>query len=93
MMPDDGSFIVRLARSGGSVRVDRNDTILGALRRIGIRVRASCSAGTCGTCETTVLAGVPQHRDQVLDRNDAASAKSMMVCCSRSLTPEITLDL
>jgi vanillate O-demethylase ferredoxin subunit len=91
-MPD-GSFIVRLARSGGSVRVDRNDTILGALLRIGIRVRASCSVGTCGACETTVLAGIPLHRDQILDRHDPASAKSMMVCCSRSLTPEITLDL
>jgi tetrachlorobenzoquinone reductase len=92
MMPD-GSFIVRLARSGGSVRVERDDTILEALLRIGIRVRASCSAGTCGTCETPVLAGVPLHRDQILDRGDAASAKSIMVCCSRSLTPEITLDL
>ncbi len=89
----DGSFIVRLARSGGSVRVGREDTILGALQRIGVRVRASCTAGTCGTCETAVLAGVPLHRDQILERNGEASAKSMMVCCSRSLTPEITLDL
>jgi vanillate O-demethylase ferredoxin subunit len=92
-MISDGSFLVRLARSGGSVRVGRDDTILDALRRIGIRVRASCSAGTCGTCETAVLAGVPLHRDQILDRHGEAAAKSMMVCCSRSLTPEITLDL
>ena len=92
MMPD-GSFVVLLARSGGSVRVERDDTILVALHRIGIRVRASCTAGTCGTCETAVLAGIPLHRDQILDRADAASARSIMVCCSRSLTPEITLDL
>lgn len=28
---------------------------------------SSCSEGTCGTCETAVLGGVPDHRDAVPD--------------------------
>jgi ferredoxin len=30
-------------------------------------VLSSCREGTCGTCETLVLDGIPDHRDSVLD--------------------------
>ena len=89
----DGSFVVCLARSGLTVQVGREESILAALGRIGVRVPSSCTAGTCGTCETGVLAGIPHHRDQLIARSGPESVKSIMVCCSRSLTPELTLDL
>jgi ferredoxin len=92
-MNADGSFTVKLARSGGMVRVAREESILTALTRVGIRIRHSCKTGTCGICETVVLAGTPLHRDQIIQRNDPACMRSMMICCSRSLTPELTLDL
>jgi vanillate O-demethylase ferredoxin subunit len=90
---DPGSFVLHLARSGRSIRVGRDDTILSALNRAGIHVTTGCTAGTCGICETRVIAGTPQHRDQLIPRDGPASAKSLMICCSRSLTPELTLDL
>ena len=92
-MIDDGGFVLHLARSGRSVRVGRDETILAALNRIGVHVGIGCTAGTCGICETPVIAGTPQHRDQIIPRDGPTSAKSLMVCCSRSLTPELTLDL
>jgi tetrachlorobenzoquinone reductase len=90
---DDGGFLLHLARSGRSIRVARDETILAALNRIGVHVSIGCTAGTCGICETPVIAGIPQHRDQIIPRNGPASERSLMVCCSRSLTPELTLDL
>jgi tetrachlorobenzoquinone reductase len=92
-MMQDGSFVVHLARTGGSVRVGRAETILAALGRIGIHVRAACNAGVCGTCETSVLAGIPHHRDQIFGHMSTLWTRSLMVCCSRSATPELTLDL
>lgn len=92
-MLEEGTFRVWLARSGGSVVVGRDESILEAVRRAGVRVPSSCEAGTCGTCETTVLAGVPDHRDQIIAPSDRPTARTLMICCSRSLTPDLTLEI
>ena len=42
-----------------TVTVDRDRTVLEAVRAAGVEVLSSCRQGTCGTCETGVLAGVP----------------------------------
>jgi ferredoxin len=73
--------------------VGPQETILAALRRIGVVVPASCLTGTCGSCETRVLAGIPLHRDQIIDRKGPDRLKTMMVCCSRAVSEELTLDL
>lgn len=44
-------------------------------------------------CEVAVLGGTPDHRDQILSESDRVSNTKVMVCCSRSLTPALTLDL
>jgi ferredoxin len=56
-------------------------------------VLSSCRQGTCGTCETTVLAGRPDHRDSILDDAERAAADCMYVCVSRSLDDRLVLDL
>ncbi len=89
----DGGFSVRLAASGRSVVVPPGRTILEALREAGLRVPSSCEQGICGTCETTVLAGTPDHRDSLLSDEEKRSNKVMMICCSGSLGPELVLDL
>ncbi len=89
----EGGFSVRLAASGRSVVVPPGRTILEALREVGVRVPSSCEQGVCGTCETTVLAGTPDHRDSLLSDEEKASNKVMMICCSGSLGPELVLDL
>ena len=69
------------------------DSILAVLRANGMSLLSSCGDGICGTCETAVLDGIPDHRDSVLDDDEKAVNDSMMVCVSRSLTERLVLDL
>jgi ferredoxin len=49
--------------------------------------------GTCGTCETGVLGGVPDHRDSVLEPAERAAGDIIMICVSRARTPRLVLGL
>ncbi|MCC6433886.1 MAG: oxidoreductase [Acidimicrobiales bacterium] len=88
-----GGYTVVLIRSGRRLDIPPGATILGTLRKEGLSVLASCERGTCGTCETAVLGGTPDHRDTLLSPEEHADGTSMMICCSGSLTPELILDL
>ncbi len=88
---EDRPFRVRLARSGGDYDIAAGETIIDGLRRRGVPVRASCELGYCGTCLTPYLAGEPDHRDQIL--SDADRRRYVLICCSRSKTPVLDLDL
>lgn len=85
-------FTVELA-DGGEVAVERNESILEAFSRAGIRSLSSCRRGTCGTCETRILCGEADHRDAVLSPEEQAEQSSMMVCVSRAAGERITLDV
>jgi ferredoxin-NADP reductase len=98
--PQDGAagnagaaFEVELASSGQVIAVDDGQSVLGALRAAGVAMLSSCEEGTCGTCETGVLSGTPDHRDTVLTPAEQAACDLMMVCVSRSKTPRLVLDL
>ena len=93
MKPLEGGFIVVLAKSGREIEVAPGSTILETLRKAGLNVPASCEQGVCGTCETRILEGTPDHRDLLLTPAEKASGKTMMICCSGSLTDRIVLDL
>ena len=54
---------------------------------------SSCQEGTCGTCETPVIEGVPDHRDSVLDQDAREAGDCMMICVSRACTSRLVLDL
>ena len=86
-------FEVELARTGATVTVTPDMTILDALGQVGVEVLSSCRRGVCGTCETTVLAGRPDHRDALLDDEERDAADCMYVCVSRSCTDRLVLDL
>lgn len=88
----DRPITVHLALSGLTIRVAPGESILGAMRREGVDVPSSCEEGTCGTCETRVLAGIPDHRDGVLTPLEQETNEYMMVCVSRALTAELELD-
>lgn len=88
-----GGFAVRLARAGRRVAVAPGQSILDALIAAGIEPPHSCREGVCGTCETRVLGGTPDHRDLVLGPAEKAAGDRMMICCSGALTPELELDL
>ncbi len=87
------SFVVRLARSGMACEVAAEQTVVDALAARGISVETSCEQGVCGTCLTGVLAGTPDHRDVFLTDDEKQSGDRFCPCVSRSLSPELVLDL
>ncbi|WP_329022740.1 PDR/VanB family oxidoreductase [Streptomyces sp. NBC_00690] len=84
---------VRCVRSGTTVDVPANESVLDALLGAGIKVHGSCREGICGTCEVIVRAGTPDHRDHILDAAERETGRLMYPCVSRSLTPVLELDL
>jgi ferredoxin-NADP reductase len=89
----EGGFEVMLARSNRTIKVQPGKTILDALLDAGIAVNYACTEGVCGTCETRVLDGVPDHRDLFLSKEEHATNKSMMICCSGAKSPTLLLDI
>jgi ferredoxin-NADP reductase len=88
-----GDSFVIVCNDGRRVPVPSGTSALEALRQNGFQLKSSCEGGTCGTCEVRVLAGVPDHRDDVLSDEEQAENDAMMICVSRSLNPEIRLDV
>jgi ferredoxin-NADP reductase len=86
-------FEVELARTGATVTVTPDMSVLEAIGSAGVEVLSSCRQGICGTCETGVLAGRPDHRDSLLDDDERAAGDCMYVCVSRALTDRLVLDL
>ena len=87
------AFKVRLERSGAAFEIPEGKSILEVLEENGIEHPFSCREGLCGTCLTNVLSGEPDHRDYVLTDEERASGKMMTICCSRSKSPQLVLDL
>jgi ferredoxin len=88
-----GPFTVELARTGVVVDVPTGVSVLDAVRAAGVDVLSSCRQGTCGTCETTVLAGRPDHRDSLLADHERDAGDCMFPCVSRSCDDQLVLDL
>jgi len=86
-------FTIRLTRSGKTLRVAADQTIIDVLQTAGIDAPYSCQQGICGACEVKVLQGTPDHRDEVLTEAERSANKTMMICCSRACSPELVLDL
>jgi vanillate O-demethylase ferredoxin subunit len=78
-----GSFQVKLAKSGNTVVVRADQTIVEALTAAGVEVVTSCEQGICGTCLTAVLAGHPDHRDMLLTEEEQQAGDRMLLCVSR----------
>ncbi|WP_244667918.1 PDR/VanB family oxidoreductase [Rhizobium sp. P007] len=88
---DDTAFDVTLARSGTSITVPADRSILEAVRAAGIHTTSSCEAGTCGSCKYRLLSGEPDHRDMVL--MDEEKDDFIMICVSRAKCGGLVLDL
>jgi cytochrome P450/ferredoxin-NADP reductase len=87
------AFEVYLAQSDITLTVPPERSILSVVEDAGLPVLSSCAEGTCGTCETAVLDGVPDHRDSVLDEDAREAGDCMMICVSRACTHRLVLDL
>lgn len=89
----DHPFDVECRRTGRTVHVDATTSVLDAVEAAGIPVDSSCRDGVCGTCETRVLDGTPDHRDFVLSEAERAAGTSLMLCVSRCAGDRLVLDL
>ena len=88
-----GGYVVELRRSGREFPIPEGRTILQVLRDAGVDVPYSCEEGVCGACETQVVSGEVDHRDNILTEKERLESKTIMVCCSGSKSPRLVLDL
>ncbi|CAN7340345.1 PDR/VanB family oxidoreductase [Variovorax paradoxus] len=86
-----GSFEVKLARSGITVQVQPDQTIVRAIELAGQRVPTSCLSGLCGACKVDYLEGEVDHKDFIL--SDEEKSRCLTVCCSRAKSSCLVLDL
>ncbi|MFC6080142.1 PDR/VanB family oxidoreductase [Sphaerisporangium aureirubrum] len=87
------AFEVELSLTGTTLTVPPDRSILEVVEEAGVAVLSSCREGTCGTCETTVLAGTPDHRDSLLTEEERKAGDVMFICVSRAVTSRLVLEL
>lgn len=86
-------FEVEIAGADRIVRIAPGVPVATALRDAGFDLLTSCSRGVCGTCETRVLAGVPDHRDAILDDAERAEGTCFFPCVSGARSDRLVLAL
>ncbi|WP_459958802.1 PDR/VanB family oxidoreductase [Nocardia sp. IFM 10818] len=86
-------FQAVLRRSGVVVQVPADRTLLAAIQEVDPTVDLSCEDGVCGSCATRVLAGVPDHRDDVLQAGERDRVDIIYPCVSRARSERIELDV
>lgn len=85
------AFDIELRRSGRTLTVPADSTVLAAVRRELPDTAYSCEQGFCGTCQQRVLEGEIDHRDELL--TDAERHESMLICVSRARSDRLVLDM
>jgi tetrachlorobenzoquinone reductase len=87
------SFAVVLVHSGKRCMVESGESILECLERHGVALPHSCREGLCGSCEVPLISGEAEHLDYVLDDAERAANRRLMICVSRSRSPELVLGV
>jgi cytochrome P450/ferredoxin-NADP reductase len=80
---DELAFEVELRDSQLTITVRPDQTLLDAVRAVGVDVQSDCEEGLCGTCQVALLEGEVEHRDRVLTLTERAAGDRMIACCSR----------
>lgn len=86
-----GSFEVKMARTGATIQVLADQTIVRALELAGHRVPTSCLSGLCGACKVGYLEGEVDHQDFIL--SDEEKTHCITVCVSRAKSQCLVLDI
>jgi dimethylamine monooxygenase subunit B len=85
------SFRVKLSQSSREIPIGEHESMLEALENAGVEMPSLCRGGACGECLSTVLDGIPDHRDHFLTADEKAEGRLVMPCVSRAKTPTLTL--
>jgi ferredoxin-NADP reductase len=88
-------FTVTLEQAKRTIAVNAHQSLLEALEAAGIEAPFLCRGGSCGACETRVLACDRPllHRDHYLSQDERASSAKIMICVSRAEGGHLVLDL
>lgn len=86
------AFEVYLARSDVTLLVPADRRLIDVIGETVAGISYDCEKGYCGTCETRVLAGTPEHRDSVLTEEEKAAGRTMMICVGRCSSGRLVLD-
>ena len=86
------AFDVVLRRTGVTLHVPVDRTLLEVVEEV-VTVDFTCRRGECGSCVTTVLEGVPEHRNTVLSARARQAGRRIALCVDRARTPHLVLDL
>ncbi len=84
----DQPFEVVLARSGRTLHVPADKSILEVLLGAGVKTPYVCREGWCGNCETVLLGGKADHRDDILEDDQKAAQDTIHICISRAMPGE-----
>jgi ferredoxin-NADP reductase len=87
------AFEVELRRSGRVLTVPPDRSILDVVRDVVPETMSSCEEGFCGTCETRVLEGAPEHHDTILSDKERERGQTMMICVGRAKSSRLVLDM
>lgn len=87
------SIEVELRRSGKTLLVGPDESILNAVEAAGVKTISDCKVGNCGTCAVKVLEGSPLHCDTALTERERTKDKLMCICVSRANSARLVLDL
>ncbi|BBG02570.1 MULTISPECIES: PDR/VanB family oxidoreductase [Pseudonocardia] len=93
--PVDGetAFEVELRRSGLTLTVGADQTLLEVVRDVRSDIDFSCQEGYCGSCESRVIEGSPDHRGTMMTPEEHDEDGTMLICVGRSRSPRLVLDL
>jgi len=90
---DGKEFHIELRSTGQRFLIGRHQTIAEVLLSAKVDIMLSCEQGICGSCITDVIDGIPDHRDCVLTAEEKAENTQITLCCSRSKSSVLVLDL
>ncbi|GAB6070989.1 PDR/VanB family oxidoreductase [Thiomicrorhabdus hydrogeniphila] len=86
-------FLAELQKSGKTIYVPEDQSLLEALEANGIEIPNMCRGGVCGQCASKVLDGEVEHRDNFLSEKEHAENNCIMPCVSRAKSSRLRLDI
>jgi ferredoxin len=90
--PETESLVIRLGGRSHTVGYETGDTILGALRRAGLKPPFNCEAGNCGTCIARVDAGTATMRSNNVLEEDEVAEGWILTCQAVPTSREVVVD-
>ena len=95
LVPQSGQpFTVTIARTGKTIHVGEQQSLLEAIEGAGVDAPSLCRGGACGQCETEVVSYDGQfiHRDHWLTDDQKVCGNKIMPCVSRFEGRSLVID-